>query len=327
MGIRKILVTGACGQIGSELTPILQRKYGFENVITSDVKFPSDGGTPATSSNFEILDVTNFEQFEFLIQKHSIDTIIHLAAVLSAVGENHPEKCWNINIQGTLNAFNLGVKHNLHRVFVPSSIAVWGDGVPKVAPQDSMLKPKTIYGITKVTIELLADYYYRKFGLDCRGVRFPGIISSETPPGGGTTDYAVEIFYHALTEKRYVSFVDENTRLPMMYMPDCIKAIVGLLEAPNESLTRRCDYNVGSMDFDMKTLVNEIKKHIPDFQIEYKPDFRQEIANSWPNSVDDSIARKDWGWNPDYNLQLMVSDMINKLSKKLKKEKPSIKSK
>lgn len=318
MGIKKILVTGACGQIGSELTPVLQQKYGFENVITSDVKFPSSG-SPIANSNFEVLDVTNFQQFEFLIQKHSIDTIIHLAAVLSAVGENYPEKCWNINIHGTLNAFNIGVKHKLLRIFVPSSIAVWGTGIPKIAPQDSLLKPQTMYGITKVSIELLGEYYYRKFGLDCRGVRFPGIISSVTPPGGGTTDYAVEIFYYALTTKKYVSFVDENIRLPMMYMPDCIKAIISLLEAPNESLTRRCDYNVGAMDFEMGTLVKEIKKHIPNFQIEYKPDYRQEIANSWPNSVDDSAARKDWGWNPDYDLKLMVSDMINKLSEKMKK--------
>lgn len=318
MKIKRILITGACGQIGSELTPVLQQKYGFENVITSDVKFPSSGSA-IVNSNFELLDVTDFEQFEFLIQKHSIDTIIHLAAVLSAIGENYPEKCWNINIQGTLNAFNLGVKHKLSRIFVPSSIAVWGEGVPKVAPQESLLKPQTMYGITKVAIELLGDYYYRKFGLDCRGVRFPGIISSETPPGGGTTDYAVEIFYYAITAKKYVSFVDENTRLPMMYMPDCIKAIISLLEAPNESLTRRCDYNVGAMDFEMKNLYEEIKKHIPDFQIEYKPDYRQEIANSWPNSVDDSVARKDWGWNPDYDLKSMVSDMINKLSQKVKK--------
>lgn len=318
MEIKKILVTGACGQIGSELVPKLQQKYGFENVIATDIRLSRED-SPLSNAKFEVLDVTNFEQFESLIQKYSINTIIHLAAILSAVGEKNPQKCWDVNIQGTLNAFNLGVKHKISKIFVPSSIAVWGDYVSKVAPQNSVLKPKTMYGITKVAIELFGDYYYHKYGLDCRGVRLPGIISSETLPGGGTTDYAVEIFYYAVTTKKYVSFVDADTRLPMMYMPDCIKAIIQIMEAPNELLTHRCDYNIGSMDFSLKTLFEEIRKHIPEFEIEYKPDHRQKIANSWPNNVDDSNARKDWGWKPDFNLSRMVEDMINKLSEKARK--------
>lgn len=318
MEINKILVTGSCGQIGSELIPILQQRYGLGNVIATDIRYPSEDSS-LSHAIFELLDVTNFEQFESIVLKHSIDSIIHLAAILSATGEKSPQKCWDVNINGTLNAFNIAIKHNLSRIFVPSSIAVWGDGVPKKAPQDSVLKPKTMYGITKVAIELLGDYYFHKFGLDCRGVRLPGIISSEAPPGGGTTDYAVEIFYYAVTTKKYISFVNAETRLPMMYMPDCIKAVVKLFEAPNGLLTHRCDYNVGAMEFDFKTLVDEIRKHIPDFQVEYRPDHRQTIADSWPNSVDDSIARKDWGWEPDFDLSKMVEDMILKVSEKAEK--------
>ncbi len=314
---KRILVTGACGQIGSELTPALIRKYGDANVIATDFKEPSSD-SPLRNGIFEVLNVLDFDSFDNLIRKHSIDTIVHLAAILSATGEANPTNCWNVNVNGTLNAFNLGVKYNLSKVFVPSSIAVWGDGVPKNAPQDGILKPKTMYGVSKVTIELLGDYYFYKYGLDCRGVRYPGIISAETLPGGGTTDYAVEIFYEAIRKNKYLCFVNEDTRLPMMYMPDCIKAVLDLLDAPVENLTHHCDYNVGSMSFDVKTLFEEIKKYLPDFEIEYRPDERQKIADSWPDDVDDSAARIDWGWKPTYNLSMMVEDMIRKLSKTLK---------
>ncbi|MCX7880228.1 MAG: NAD-dependent epimerase/dehydratase family protein [Ignavibacteria bacterium] len=313
---KKLLVTGACGQIGTELTNALRSIYGRENVIASDLVLPQSN-SPLLEGPFEILDVTDFKTFDSIVEKFNIDTIIHLAALLSVVGEGEPQKCWNVNVNGTLNAFNIGVKRELSKVFVPSSIAVWGEGVPKIAPQDAPLKPRTMYGITKVTIELLAEYYFSKFGLDCRGVRYPGIISSETLPGGGTTDYAVEIFYKAIEDGKYTCFVREDTRLPMMYMPDCIKSVIDLLNAPLEKLTRRCDYNIGSMSFDVKTLAEEIRKHIPHFTIEYKPDGRQKIADSWPDDVDDSIARRDWGWTPNYDLSKTVEDMINKLKIKL----------
>ena len=313
---KKILVTGACGQIGSELALKLSELYGKYNVVISDVAEPKPGSALADLT-FEYLDVTDFATFESVVRKHNIDTIVHLAAILSFVGEQNPQKCWNINISGTLNAFNLGVKYELSKVFVPSSIAVWGKGVPKIAPQDGILKPTTMYGVTKVTIELLGDYYFRKFGLDCRGVRYPGIISAETMPGGGTTDYAVEIFYSAVKGEDYVCFVREDTRLPMMYMPDCIKAAIDLINAPKEKLTHHCDYNVGSMSFDVASLAKEIQKYYPNFKVIYKPDFRQEIADSWPDDVDDSAARSDWGWKPEFDLERMVKDMIEKLKAKL----------
>ncbi|MCX7909019.1 MAG: NAD-dependent epimerase/dehydratase family protein [Ignavibacteria bacterium] len=313
---KRILVTGACGQIGSELTIALRKKYGTDNVVASDLYEPQKG-SPIENGLFEKLDVTNFENFEQIVKRHNIDTIVHLAALLSVVGENNPTKCWNVNIGGTLNAFNIGVKHNLLQIFVPSSIAVWGPGIPKIAPQDGILKPRTMYGVTKVTIELLGDYYFNKFGLDCRGIRYPGIISSETPPGGGTTDYAVEIFYKAVKGEKFICFVNEDTRLPMMYMPDCIKAALDLMDAPIDKLTHHCDYNVGAMSFDVKSLANEIRKYYPNFEIEYRPDHRQQIADSWPDDVDDSIARQDWGWQPDYDMPKMVIDMIEKLRNKL----------
>ncbi|MEJ5285701.1 MAG: L-threonine 3-dehydrogenase [Candidatus Kapaibacterium sp.] len=313
---KRILVTGASGQIGSELTLALRKIYGNDNVIASDIAEPQQG-SPLANGIFEKLDVTNFDAFEQVVKKHNIDTIVHLAAILSAVGESNPTRCWNVNIGGTLNAFNLGVKYEMSKIFVPSSIAVWGPGIPKIAPQDGVLKPKTMYGVTKVTIETLGDYYFHKYGLDCRGVRYPGIISSETPPGGGTTDYAVEIFYKAVRGEKFICFVNENTRLPMMYMPDCLKAAIDLLKAPVENLTHHCDYNVGSMSFTVKSLYEEIRKYYPNFEIEYKPDYRQAIADSWPDDVDDSVARKDWGWQPEYDLPRMVEDMIEKLKVKL----------
>jgi nucleoside-diphosphate-sugar epimerase len=315
---KKILVTGACGQIGSELTIELRKIYGNENVIATDISSPPENN-PIAKGIFEPLDVTDLNAFEGTIKKHNIDTIVHLAALLSATGEKKPQKCWQVNINGTLNAFNLGVKYELSKIFVPSSIAVWGPGIPKIAPQDGVLKPKTMYGVTKVTIELLGDYYFYKYGLDCRGVRYPGIISSETLPGGGTTDYAVEIFYKAVKGEKYVCFVNEQTRLPMMYMPDCLKAAIDLLNAPAEKLTHRCDYNVSAMSFDVASLANEIKKYYPNFEIEYKPDERQKIADNWPDDVDDSVARQDWGWQPEYDMPRMVKDMIEKLKTKLKK--------
>ncbi len=313
--MKKILVTGALGQIGTELTVALRNKYGTENVIASDIRH-----TPnkiVEDGPFYTIDVTKPESIRPVIIKHDIDTIFHMAAILSATGEKDPHLCWNVNMNGSINILDLGVKYNLSRIILPSSIAVWGKGVPREnTPQESVLKPTSMYGITKVAGELLCDYYVYKYDLDCRGLRYPGIISSETLPGGGTTDYAVEIFYEAIKKQYYNCFLGPDTVLPMMYMPDCIKATIDLAEADFTKLIHHSDFNVASMSFDPKTLANEIRKHIPNFKIDYNPDSRQQIADSWPKSVDDTSAREEWGWNPEYNLESMTKDMIEKLSAK-----------
>ncbi len=316
--MKKILVTGALGQIGSELVVALRDKFGVENVIASDIK-ENPTHSIAVEGPYEILDVTKLENIKQIVVKYNIDTIFHLAALLSAVGEDMPLKCWNVNMNGTINVLEVGVSQKLTRIIVPSSIAVWGKGVPKYdVPQESVLKPTSMYGITKVAGELLCDYYVMKYGLDCRGLRYPGIISSETLPGGGTTDYAVDIFYGAVKNKYYDCFLKEDTELPMMYMPDCIKATIDLAEADYESLKHHSDFNVASMTFDPKTLAMEIRKHIPDFKIDYNPDSRQNIADSWPASIDDKSAREEWGWNPAYNISSMTKDMIDRLTQKHK---------
>lgn len=315
--IKNILVTGAAGQIGTELTLELRKKYGAGNVLATDLK-PSENKKFNDSGEFLTLDVTDLVAVEEIVKKRDIDTVVHLAALLSGTGEVHPDKCWHVNMNGTMNILQMGVKYNFTQVFMPSSIAVWGPDCPKLAPQDTALHPTTMYGVTKVCGELISDYFSTKLGLDCRGLRFPGIISAETLPGGGTTDYAVEIFYKAVLENHYKCFLKAETRLPMMYMPDCIKSVLDLMAAPYSNLTRHGDYNVGSMTFDAATLANSIKKYRPDFTIEYVPDFRQEIADSWPDDVDDTPARNDWGWSPSFDLDSMTRDMLEKLEKKLK---------
>lgn len=316
--MKKILITGALGQIGSELTVALRKKYGTENVIASDIRHSASKA--AEEGPFYTIDVTNPETIRPVIIKHDIDTIFHMAAILSATGEKDPHLCWNVNMNGSINILDLSVKYGMKRVIIPSSIAVWGKGVPREnTPQESVLKPTSMYGITKVAGELLCDYYVAKYGLDCRGLRYPGIISSETLPGGGTTDYAVEIFYEAVKKNYYNCFLAENTVLPMMYMPDCIKATIDLAEADFGNLLHHSDFNVASMSFDPKTLASEIKKHLPDFKIDYNPDSRQKIADSWPQSIDDSSARQEWGWTPDYDLQSMTRDMIGNLIAKHEK--------
>jgi nucleoside-diphosphate-sugar epimerase len=317
--MKKILVTGSVGQIGSELTMALREKYGNDNVVACGRKTkPSD--TLYNSGPFEYLDITHKETVDKVIKKYDIDTIYNMAAILSAVGEEKPLVCWNVNINGMYNILELAREYKMTRVFVPSSIAAFGPETPRInTPQETVLKPKTMYGVTKVAGELLGDYYYKRFGLDVRGLRYPGIISSETPPGGGTTDYAVEIFYEAIKNKRYTCFVKKETTLPMMYMPDCIKGTIDLMEADVSKLKHHCDFNMASMSFSAGALAAEIKKHIPDFKCEYKPDFRQAIADSWPQSIDDSAARKEWGWKPSYNLSSMTKDMLEKLSKRNEK--------
>jgi nucleoside-diphosphate-sugar epimerase len=244
-----------------------------------------------------------------------------MAAILSAAGEERPLLCWNVNINGLYNIIEIAHEHEMTRVFVPSSIAVFGPETPRDnTPQDTILKPKTMYGLTKVAGELLGDYYFKKFGIDVRGIRYPGIISSETLPGGGTTDYAVEIFYEAIKSKKYTCFLKKDTVLPMMYMPDCIKSTIDLMEADVSKLKHHCDFNVASMSFSAGDLAAEIKKHIPEFKCEYKPDFRQAIADSWPRSIDDSAARAEWGWKPSYDLPSMTEDMVDKLTKRYEKK-------
>jgi nucleoside-diphosphate-sugar epimerase len=314
--MKKILVTGSLGQIGSELTLALRDKYGGENVIASDVRVKPSKKIE-DSGPFRVCDVTKPDTIRQIIIQHDVDTIFHMAAILSGIGEKDPHLCWNVNMNGSINILDLGVKYNLERIIIPSSMAVWGEGVPKEnVPQDSVLKPTSMYGVTKVAGERLCDYYVQKYGLDCRGLRYPGIISHETLPGGGTTDYAVEIFYDAIKKGKYECFLSENTMLPMMYMPDCIKATIDLAEADFDKLKHHSDFNVAAMSFSPKELAENIKKYIPEFEISYNPDYRQPIADSWPRSIDDSCARQEWNWDPSYDMDAMTRDMIEKLKAK-----------
>lgn len=312
----KILVTGATGQIGSELVLELRKKYGGENVVAvGHSRKPSD--KLFSSGPYESIDVSDKTSIEKAVKKHSVDTIYHLAALLSATGEQNPQLAWAVNMNSLYHVLEIAREQKLAKIFWPSSIAVFGPTAPRSnTPQDTILIPGTMYGVTKVAGELLCNYYFMKYAVDVRSVRYPGIISSETPPGGGTTDYAVEIFYEAIKNKKYACFVREDTVLPMMYMPDCLKATIDLMEADSSKIKRRTSYNVAGMSFSAGQLTAEIRKHIPDFRCAYKPDFRQKIADSWPMSLDDTAARKEWGWKPKYDLPSMTRDMIEKLSKR-----------
>jgi nucleoside-diphosphate-sugar epimerase len=314
--MRKILVIGAAGQIGSELVVALREKYGNDNVIATGRNTPLP---KIITENGPViyLDAINKELLSKALFEYNINIIFHMASILSATGEKMPQMAWDININGLINVLEVGRRYNIERIIWPSSIAAFGPSTPRDnTPDNTILQPSTMYGITKVTGELLVEYYYKKYGLDTRSMRLPGIISSETLPGGGTTDYAVEIFYEAIKNKMYTCFLKEDTVLPMLYMPDCLKCMIDLLEADPSKLKRHV-YNVTGMSFSAGELASEIKNHIPEFKITYKPDFRQEIADSWPKSIDDSSARQEWGWNPFYDLSTMTKDMIEKLNKRL----------
>jgi nucleoside-diphosphate-sugar epimerase len=314
--ISRILVTGACGQIGSELTLALRRRYGKENVVATGHTTPPSAAL-RDSGPFEVIDVARRETVDQVVARYHTDTIVHMAALLSAVGEQKPHLAWDVNINGLYNVLEVARERSLAQVFCPSSIAVFGPETPRDnTPQETILRPKTMYGVTKVAGELLCDYYVRRFGVDVRGVRYPGIISSETLPGGGTTDYAVEIFYRAVETGRYTCFLREDTTLPMMYMPDCIKATMDLMEADLSRLKHHADFNLAAFSFSPAELAAEIQKRLAHFTIDYQPDFRQAIADSWPRSIDDSAARKEWGWRPAYDLAAMTADMLETLGKR-----------
>ena len=311
----RFLVTGSYGQIGTELVGALRKKYGGNNVIATGRKKPPEILTK--DGPYLHLDILDPNQIHSMLVDNDIDIIIHNASVLSGVGEKNPQLAYRTNVEGAYNIIEAARELKLDQVMIPSSIAAFGPSTPRDnTPNDVIMRPTSAYGVTKVFIELWGEYYTKRFGVDFRSLRYPGIISSEALPGGGTTDYAVEIFYEALKNKKYTSFLDKGTYLPMMYMPDCIKCTMDLIEAPEEKLVHR-SYNITAMSFAPEEIAAEIKKHIPEFEISYEPDFRQAIAESWPASLDDSVAREEWGWRPDYDLASMTKDMLDKLSKKL----------
>ena len=317
----RIMVTGAVGQIGSELVVALRKAYGDGNVIATDKAVTRAQVVPGV---LEQLDVMHLSSVERAIRAHKIDTIYHLAAILSAVGEANPDLAWDINMGGLKNILDASVRQGVRRVFWPSSIGVFRPDAPKVkAPQETALNPTTMYGVTKVAGELLCEYYWLKHGLDVRSVRYPGLISSEAKPGGGTTDYAVEIFYSAIQTGHYTCFLREDTVLPMMYMPDALRAAIEVMEAEAARVKLHRGYNVAAFSFSAGALAAEIAKHVPGFRASYAPDTRQAIADSWPRSVDDSSSRRDWGWKEEYDVPGMVSDMLARLRQKLSEgEKP-----
>lgn len=309
-----ILVTGANGQIGSELVGALARRYGAENVIASDLQ---DDAVANGKVVYETLDVTDADRLRDLVDGQGIDTIYHLASLLSVTGEKAPDRTWDVNLNGLKHVLDLARRRGT-QVFWPSSIAVFGVDTPKnPAPQKTVLDPSTMYGITKVAGELLCRYYFERFEVDVRSLRYPGLISYKTPPGGGTTDYAVDIFRAAADGVPYTCFVRPDTRLPMMYMPDAIRAALELMEADAKDLTVRTSYNLTGVSFTVEEIAREISKHIPSFEVRYEPDGRQNIADSWPQEVDDSNARRDWGWRPEYDLPAIVDDMLAHLPHKV----------
>lgn len=314
--MKRILVTGAAGQVGSEMVPALRLRYGAENVLATDIREP--GQTLGSAGPFQILDCTDRDGLDHGVRTFDADTIFHLAAILSAVGEADPHKAYDVNLGGLENTLEVARAREC-AVFIPSSIAAFGPSTPPdPTPQDTIQRPTTIYGVTKVAGELLADYYFLRFGVDARGVRYPGLISYVTPPGGGTTDYAVEIFYHAVESGTYTCFLEPDTQLDMMYMPDAIRASIDIMEADPSRLRHRNAFNIAAMQLTPDSLAAAIREHLPDFVIRYDVDpLRQKIADSWPRRLDDSAARAEWDWAPEYDLDAMVADMLQNLREKL----------
>lgn len=308
----KILIIGACGQIGTELTAKLREEYGVENVIASDIrKLEND---VVNNGIFEVLNALDYNQIEHLIEKYKITEVYLMAALLSATAEKNPAFAWDLNMNSLFHILNLAKAGKIQKIFWPSSIAVFGPTTPAVqTPQYTIMEPTTVYGISKQTGERWCEYYHKQYGVDVRSIRYPGLISWSTEPGGGTTDYAVDIYHKAITEGTFTSFLSENTALPMMYMDDAIKATIGIMKAPIEQIKIRSSYNLAAMTFTPKEIAEEITKHYPQFTIDYQPDFRQKIADSWPESIDDSLAREHWGWHNDYSIENMTDDMFKNL--------------
>jgi nucleoside-diphosphate-sugar epimerase len=309
---KSILIIGACGQIGTELTLALRELYGNEQVVASDIREGNE--SLMTSGPFELLDATNYEAIEDVVMYHEIEEVYLMAAMLSATAEKFPERAWNLNMNSLFNVLNLAKERKIEKIFWPSSIAVFGPNTPKDnTPQSAIMEPSTVYGISKQSGERWCSYYHHKFGVDVRSIRYPGLISWKTLPGGGTTDYAIEIYHEALKKGSYTCFLKEDVELPMMFMDDAIRATIKLMESNPEQLTVRSSYNLAAMSFSPAKIAKSIKKHIPEFKISYHPDFRQAIAESWPRSIDDSMAKKDWGWEPEFNLENTTVEMLKHL--------------
>ncbi|MFZ6050810.1 NAD-dependent epimerase/dehydratase family protein [Halocola ammonii] len=307
----KCLVIGAAGQIGIELVLKLRKKYGNENVVAADIREPKSDST-LLDGPFEVLDVMNKDDFRKICEKHKIETVYQLAALLSATAEKKPQLGWELNMQGLFNVLDLAKDKVIKKIFWPSSIAVFGPSTSKDnTPQHAICEPSTVYGISKLAGERWCEYYFNKYGVDVRSLRYPGLIGHRSEPGGGTTDYAVEIFYKAVEEGKYECFLAEDMKLPMMYMEDAIKATIDITEAPSESVKIRGSYNLSSMSFSPAELTAEIKKHLPEFEISYAPDFRNDLAASWPNSINDARAREDWKWSHRYDVPELVHEMIS----------------
>lgn len=312
-----ILITGALGQIGSELTERLIKEYGKTNVIVTDIKPKEE---VQIDCEYEQLDVLDADKIKHLVEKYHITTVYHLAALLSGTAEKNPALGWKLNMDSLLSFLDLAKDKKINKLFWPSSIGIFGPDTPKDnTPQNTIHTPTTVYGISKLAGEYWCNYYFEKYGVDVRSVRFPGLISWKTPAGGGTTDYAVDIFYKAIEEGKYTSFLNKGTYLPMLYMDDAIDAILQLMNAPKESLSIRTSYNLGGLSFEPEELANAIRKYLPDFTIAYEPDFRQAIADSWPSSIDDHVAKKDWNYAPKFDFDAMTKTMLDNLKQKLAK--------
>ena len=315
----KILIIGACGQIGTELTAKLRANYGVNNVIASDIRKLNND--VVNNGIFEVVNALDYNQIEHLLEKYQITDVYLMAALLSATAEKNPAFAWDLNMNSLFHVLNLAKAGKIKKIFWPSSIAVFGPTTPRQnTPQYTVMEPSTVYGISKQTGERWCEYYHNQYGVDVRSIRYPGLISWSTEAGGGTTDYAVDIYHKALTDGKFTSFLSENTELPMMYMDDAIKATIGIMQAPSEQIKIRSSYNLAAMSFTPKQIGEEIKKHYPNFELSYTPDFRQKIADSWPASIDDTSAREDWGWKNDFTIENMTVDMFENLKEHIYKK-------